>query len=136
MDELMIKCNKAGGKYEIQARNAGFYHFRSEQILVNLKDAQHPITRYRIFPVRLVDYQKYFSPKLSVDQQIGYQKAMGFTTLELIHDPNLVTKEQIETVLKITAPEVKASKELQKNKFKYSKRPLTPKEQESYDALK
>ena len=131
--EEMIKCN-VKPEFEIPAREAGFHWYRGLKIVVIPKDPQHPVYRYHNFPIRAVDYEKYFDPKRHKESVlIEFRKAMSYDALELIHDPERNTKV-------IKAP-VKVSDELERKRNELlfasrSKKPMDGKRLELIERLK
>lgn len=86
-------------EYSIPISDIDCYVFRGQKISLNPADMIHPIVWYRIFPIRPVDYDLYFSPDIGVEKQISFMKNMNYTALELIHNPNMPeTQAQIKQV--------------------------------------
>lgn len=115
----MIKANLKP-EFEILESNAGFHHYRGEKRAILPNDPTHPKIWYKIFPIRLVDYEKYFGPKIKEADKIEFMKVMAYSSLELIHDPELNTHK----ITPDKGRELK-SKEYQLRMVQNSKRPLT-----------
>lgn len=89
---------------QIESENAGAYHLKVESVAINPRDPTHPIVKRRILVLRPIDYKKYF--ECSVDEQVGYLRAMGLENVELVHDPS------IERIEKIVFPPTEEEKHL------------------------
>jgi hypothetical protein len=63
------------------------YHLKVESVVINPNDPKHPIVKRRMLILGPLQYKRYFGG--SVDEQIGYLKAMGLENVELVHDPSL-----------------------------------------------
>jgi hypothetical protein len=86
-------------EYSISISDIDCYVFRGQKVSLNPADMIHPIVWYRIFPIRPIDYERFFSPDLGAEQQIAFMKNMNYTALELIHNPTFPeTQKQIERV--------------------------------------
>jgi len=82
----LINCN-IKSEYLIPKKEAGFHWMRVENIMIIPSDPQHPIHKFRLLCLRAVDYERYWGPKIKGEQQLGFQKAAGFASMELVHDP-------------------------------------------------
>jgi hypothetical protein len=91
---------------QIEEENRHAYHLKVESVTIDPRDAKHPIVRRRILVLRPIDYKKYF--ECSIDEQIGYLKAMGLENVELVHDPSI---ERIEKIVFPKTEEEKYRKE-------------------------
>lgn len=103
----------------ILKRNEGFYHFKITKVSINPADPTHPIRKTSVRPIRLCDYEKYFSPKIGTKRQIQFMQAMGAESLIMVHD---ITKNP--KVKKESKPGELTSAQKERA-FKESKRKIT-----------
>ncbi len=80
----------------IKVRDAWCYHLKTEKRIILPNDPTHPIVRQRIMVLLPELYDRYFN--CSVDDQIGYLKAMALSNVELVHDPEQNTMELNEEI--------------------------------------
>jgi hypothetical protein len=98
--EDLIPANM-NNKFMILKRDAFCYHLSCEKRAIDPRNPTFPIIKKRILVLEPANYNKYFGPRVSIEQQIENKKTMGIHNVELIHDPTLLSKEQLEEIVLI-----------------------------------
>ena len=102
----------------IKEKDQDFHNIQITSIRINPADPTHPVTKTEVKVFRAIDFRKYF--ECSTEKQIHYLKVMGIDNAKVVHDPNLIVRNETSELIKGPIPFKKiTAEEGRENELEY-----------------